>query len=103
MERELEALRRDIEHKDELLCFSDRISSRLFDMIHAIRAQVEAAESLSPAIRSLSTTPTTSTTSTCSDFTSNASSDGSELKTPTDAVPVPLEELIREIEAKYAD
>lgn len=98
--QERESLRIENEHKDELLCFSDRISSRLFDMIHNIRTQVEAAESLSPAIRSLSTTPTSP--SSCSEAASSTSAQ-TETTALTDLSPVPLEELIKEIEAKYSD
>ena len=69
-------------------------------MIHNIRDQVEAAEALSPAIRSLSFTPSSSSPS---DATSSSPSDESEMTTPTDVTPAPLEELIKQIEAKYAD
>lgn len=102
LEREVEALRREMEHKDELLCFSDRISSRLFDMIHAIRAQVEAAESLSPAIRSLSTTPATSSCSDISSTSSISSPDTSVVTSPLEQARVGLDQLFKEIQAKYA-
>uniref|UniRef100_V5EGB7 Uncharacterized protein n=1 Tax=Kalmanozyma brasiliensis (strain GHG001) TaxID=1365824 RepID=V5EGB7_KALBG len=113
---ELETLKSEVEHKDELLCFSDRISCRLFNMMHAIRAQVEEAESLSPAIRSLSSsstaatsdcgTPSTITTISDSEAPSAPSSESSDESDTTLApsdVPTPFETLIKKIEAKYAD
>lgn len=100
LQRQFEALQLEIEHKDELLCFSDRIASRLFNMINNIRAEIEAAESLSPALRSLSTTPTTSS---CSDATAPSSHEERSVATISESTPLPLEELIKEIEAKYSD
>lgn len=110
---ELETLKSEVEHKDELLCFSDRISSRLFDMMHAIRAQVEEAESLSPAIRSLSSSSTTAASDCCatssittisdSEAPSSEFSDKSDTTLAPIDVPTPFETLIKKIEAKYAD
>ncbi|CDR87358.1 uncharacterized protein SPSC_00484 [Sporisorium scitamineum] len=100
---ELEALRRDLENKEELLCVSDRISSRLFDMIHAIKAQIEAAESLSPAMRSISTSSSFSTASLESDSISVTSSEGSITPTNLIASPTTIEALIKQIEAKYSE
>ncbi|CBQ73964.1 hypothetical protein sr14552 [Sporisorium reilianum SRZ2] len=97
---ELEALKRDVKNKDELLCLSDRISSRLFDMIHAIKAQIEAAETLSPAIRSISSS--SSAASFDSDSASITSSQAGN--TPASvALPTPIEALIKQIEAKYSE
>ncbi|SPO27711.1 uncharacterized protein UTRI_04253_B [Ustilago trichophora] len=100
LQRQIEALRLEIEHKDELLCFSDRIASRLFNMINNIRAEVEAAELLSPALRSLSTTPATSS---CIDATATSCSEEGKIAVTSDSISLPLEELIKEIEAKYSD
>ncbi|SPC67983.1 uncharacterized protein UHOD_05471 [Ustilago sp. UG-2017b] len=103
LEREAEALKREIAHKDELLCFSDRISSRLFDMIHVIRAQVEAAESLSPAIRSLSVIPATSSWSDISPTSASVLSlDSSVMTPPLYQAPGSLDQLFKEFLAKDA-
>ncbi|SPO32509.1 uncharacterized protein UTRI_04253 [Ustilago trichophora] len=100
LQRRFETLQLEIEHKDELLCFSDRIASRLFNMINNIRAEVEAAESLSPALRSLCTAPATSS---CSDATAPSSREESTVVINSESTSLPLEELIKEIEAKYSD
>lgn len=107
LQREVEALRNEIEHRDELLCFSDRISSRLFDMIHAIRAQVEAAESLSPAIRSLFTSPSTGSSqsensSAMSTTEIEATSVLSEEEPNQSEAQVSMAQIFKEIEAKYS-
>ncbi|SJX63806.1 uncharacterized protein SRS1_14552 [Sporisorium reilianum f. sp. reilianum] len=96
---ELEALKSDVESKDELLCLSDRISSRLFDMIHAIKAQIEAAETLSPAIRSISSS------SSAASFDSDSASVASSQAGSTPAIvplPTPIEALTKQSEAKYS-
>lgn len=108
LQREVEALRMELQHKDELLCFSDRISSRLFDLIHAIRAQVEAAESLSPAICSLSTlTSPSSTPSDTAVFTSSPEtsvfSTSDDTPAVTSEVPLSPGQIVKQIQDKYSD
>ncbi|GAC93647.1 prohibitin PHB1 [Pseudozyma hubeiensis SY62] len=95
-----------MEDKEGLLFLSDRICSRLFAIVHGIKAQAEAAESLSPAIRSADST---------SQFSSNPSSlqleiDHLSVTNPnqvgtTNALGFatsPIQALLEEIEAKYS-
>ncbi|TKY84629.1 hypothetical protein EX895_006531 [Sporisorium graminicola] len=100
---ELEALKIDVENKDELLCLSDSICSRIFDMIHAIKAQIEAAESLSSAIRTISSPSSSSTASHESNAVSLTSSDVSSTPTAFASSPTSIQALIKQIEAKYSE
>nr|CDI56987.1 hypothetical protein BN887_01734 [Melanopsichium pennsylvanicum 4] len=98
--REKEAFGHVIDHKNELLCVSDRTSTRLFDMLHSIKAQAEEAESLSPSIRSRSLTPSNSSQS--NNSTSLFSSE-STMMPPPGEFKVRADELIKEIQDKHSD
>ena len=97
--------------KDELHSMN-RVCSGLFDTIQNIKTDIQAAEALSLAIRSISATCSANTSerdsvSVVSNQTNSASSISSSdfCSTPTSAnvSRTPIDQLIKEIEARYAE
>lgn len=102
LERENEALQHEVEQKDELLCISDSICSRLFDMMDNIRREVQTAETLSPAIRSVSDTPLTQSRN------NNASSTTVDQHSTTPSIELDPDSncpaaIVEKIKAKYSE
>lgn len=99
-------MRRELEDKEGLLFLSDRICSRLFGIVHGIKAQAEAAESLSPAIRSADSTSqfssNPSSTQLESDLVSVADSNQAGATNMLGVTNTPIQTLLKEIEAKYS-